>query len=260
MPFTFAHIGYILPIKKKWSNYFSITGLIFGSLAPDFDILFRLTKIRFHIFQYDLKTICFLIYPIAFISAVSFHLFCRNILIQNLPSSLYEKYKKHLDFNFINYLKKHFLTFTASVFFAIFLHLILDFFCHCINAYSVNQFFQPLHQKVFITNIINQLSIYLLPILFSLFGFYWIYKFEFESTFPILHFHKPKEQLTFWFLLFFVTAIISIIKIIFTEKESNFWIDLIAISITSSLIIAIYICCFLVFIYQKRKFKKLVIR
>ena len=61
MPFTFAHPAIVLPLlKKKYSRYFSATGLIVGSMAPDFEafIGFRKEKIYSHnwlgVFWFDL--------------------------------------------------------------------------------------------------------------------------------------------------------------------------------------------------------------
>lgn len=250
MPYTFAHIGYILPIRKKWSKYFSITGLVFGSLAPDYDILFRLTKIRFHVFQYNLKTICFLIYPMAFLSAVLFHLICRNVLIKNLPSPFFEKYQKYLSFDFNAYLKNHLLLFSASVFFAIFLHLFLDFFCHILDAYQVSLFVRGIIQMQYLSDKIGYFSIYFLPVVFSCLGFYYIYKFEYNSVIPKMYFSQPKQAFLFWITLLILTIFICALKIFFTEKEKDYWLDLIAISFTSALIIAVYLCCF-IFYFRK---------
>ena len=86
MPYTFAHIGFVLPFKKKWPVQLSMTGLIFGSITPDYDFLFRLTNISDHLFQYDFACIVFIFYPLALLSAISFHLICMNVIIDNLPA------------------------------------------------------------------------------------------------------------------------------------------------------------------------------
>jgi hypothetical protein len=36
MPFTFAHPVVVLPLGKIWGKLFSLTGLVLGSMAPDF--------------------------------------------------------------------------------------------------------------------------------------------------------------------------------------------------------------------------------
>ena len=42
MPFTFSHPAIILPLKKLPKKYISMTGLIVGSIAPDFEYFLRM--------------------------------------------------------------------------------------------------------------------------------------------------------------------------------------------------------------------------
>lgn len=253
MPFTFSHIGFILPIKKKWKSKFSITGLVFGSLAPDYDILFRLTNVRFHIFQYDIKTILFLIFPLALASAFAFHLFCRNIIIDNLPAVYRLQYRQHTSFNFTSFLKKHFLRVSLSIIFAILLHLFLDFMCHFLNAYQVKMFMLQFSDSDIIANVAYVFGIYGLPILFSLIGFYLIYKYEYHKHFSIKNLAINKKQFLFWFTMVVFTILFSILKFLITEVDHEFFIDFIIISLTSSFLVAIYANCLFYYIFQKTK-------
>ena len=84
MPYTFAHLGYIIPLKKKFQSYFSVLGLVFGSIVPDYDILFRFTENRFHLFQYDLHSVFVIILPLALVSTLYFDIFCKKIFIEYL--------------------------------------------------------------------------------------------------------------------------------------------------------------------------------
>lgn len=253
MPFTFSHIGYVLPIQQKWKDKFSISGLVFGSLAPDYDILFRLTKIRFHIFQYDLKTIIFLIFPLALISAFTFHLFCRNIIIDNLPAIYKLQYQQYTSFNFIKYFKKYFFRVAVSIIFAILLHLFLDFLCHCLNAYYIKMLILYLTNNAVIANFSYILGIYGLPILFSIVGFYLIYKYEFHKRLALKNFTLNKKQFLFWLTLLLFTILFSILKFLITEVDKEFFIDFIIISLTSSFFVAIYATCLLYFFIRKIK-------
>ncbi len=44
MPFTFAHPAAVLPFMKKQSKYISVTALILGSMAPDFEYFYILDR------------------------------------------------------------------------------------------------------------------------------------------------------------------------------------------------------------------------
>lgn len=253
MPYTFAHIGYVLPIKKEWKQYFSITGLVFGSLAPDCDILFRLTKIRFHIFQYDIKTIFLILFPIALISAFCFHVFCRNVIIENLPRKFELKYQKYNTFNFLQHFKQHYFIVSASILFAILFHLFLDFLCHCLNAYSVKMILLELTNNNIIANLSYIFSIYGLPIIFSLVGFYMIFVYEYHKNISIKDFAITTQKFTFWISMFLITILFSVLKFYITEIDNEFFIDSIIISLTSSFLVAIYATCMLYYFIQKFK-------
>lgn len=251
MPFTFSHIGFVLPIKKKWKAKFSITGLVFGSLATDYDILFRLTKVQFHIFQFDLKTIFLLILPLALVSAFCFHIFCRNIIIENLPKKIELQYQKYKTFSFIYHFKQHYFSVFISIIFAILFHLFLDFLCHCLNAYSIKMILLELTQNNLIANFSYIFSIYGLPIIFSLVGFYLIYVYEYHKNISIKDFAITTQKFIFWLSMFLITILFCMIKFYITEVDNEFFIDFVIISITSSFLVAIYATCMLYYFIQK---------
>lgn len=253
MPFTFAHIGYILPIQKKWKEKLSVTGLIFGSIAPDYDILFRLTNVREHLFQYDLSCILFLIYPLALISAFSFHLFCRNVIIENLPIFLKQKYQKYNSVNFSALLKKDFLRISYSIVFAICLHLFLDYFCHFLDGFQVKEFIKQYSQNETIGDISYIFACYGLPILFSLVGFYLIYVYEYHRNLRLHYFSLTKQQWIFWISMIMMTVIICLIKFIITEADYSLLLDFVAILMTSAFIIAFYLTCIIYYFFIKKK-------
>ena len=255
MPFTFSHIGYVLPIQKKWKEKFSITGLVFGSLAPDYDILFRLTNVRFHIFQYDIKTILLLIFPLALLSALLFHLFCRNIIIENLPLTYQLQYKKYQSFNFFEQFKKQYLRISFSIIFSIYLHLFLDFLCHCLNAYYIKMIILSITQNYTISIFFYIFAIYGLPVLFSVIGFYLIYVYEYHKKISIKNLILTKSKFIFWFIMFLFTVVFSAVKFCITEVDKEFFIDFIVISVTSSFLIAVYATCICYFCIEKIKSK-----
>lgn len=251
MPFTISHIGYILPIHQKWEKKLSVSGLIFGSIAPDYDILFRLTKVRFHIFQYDAKSILFYIFPLSLISAFFFHLVCRNIIIKNLPGYYERKYQKYTSYDFFHELRTHYFRVSISILFAILLHLFLDYLCHIINAYYLKMYLLQLFHIDIIANLFYLLGIYGLPVLFSLVGFYLIYTFEYNKSLSLKNLKLTKTKSFFWFILLLNTFLFFLIKLHYTEKDNEFYVDFIIISLTSSFLVALYFTCFLFLLFQK---------
>ncbi|MEZ5025043.1 MAG: DUF4184 family protein [Chitinophagales bacterium] len=253
MPFTYSHIGFVLPIHKKWKAKLSISGLIFGSIAPDYDILFRLTNVRQHIFQYDLFSIFFVIFPLATVSAICFHIFCRVILIEQLPEAYTKRYARYKNVDFFVYLKTHYLAFSASCILAIFVHLFLDFFCHILDAYNVRLFISTFTNNSVLLNLSYLLAIYLLPILFSLYGFYLLYKYEGIRPQFFKSLRLSANAVKFWTFWLIVTLIIAALKYQLSEMDVAFYFDFCIITLTSAALIALYVVCMLKYILQKWK-------
>ncbi len=138
MPFTFAHPAIVLPLlKKKYSRYFSATGLIVGSMAPDFEafIGFRKEKIYSHnwlgVFWFDL--------PLALIIAFLFHLLVRRSLIENMPLAWRERFEFARLFNWVGYCRKNVWVVLSSLLIGIISHLVWDSFTH-LNVFDPNSF------------------------------------------------------------------------------------------------------------------------
>lgn len=252
MPFTFAHTGYILPVKKKWSSHLSTTGLVFGSLAPDYDILFRFSENRFHLFQYDLFSILFYIYPLALLSVFFFHLTCQSVLSVNLPPVIQKKVSSFLSINIIPEFKSHFIKISFSIILAVFLHLLLDIMCHILDAWSVKTLVLAITGSIQTANIFYGLAIYALPVLFSLYGFYLIWKYLTDGNPIIADFHMTLKQLSFWFLVILLSVGISILKFyIFQLQEDGYLADQLIISLTSSFMLSFYLICFYSYIANR---------
>jgi len=256
MPFTFSHIGYILPIKHKWKNKLSSTGLILGSLAPDYDILFRLTNFRFHLFQYNIITILLIIFPLALLSSFMFHFFCRNIIIEHLSQVLKDKYAPLRTFQFCKYFKKNYVYISASVIIAILIHLCLDYMCHFIDAYRVKIFILDQTESKKAANFAYLFSIYSLPVLFSIAGFYLIYLYEFRDISLQDIFLISKPDTVFWIIVTIITFLLTFIKLYLTKIDTDFYIDYIIISFTSSALLSLFTTCLLFYLLKRSNLRK----
>ena len=128
MPFTFSHPAIVLPLINKRFNLFSSTGLIVGSMIPDFESFIRLNEHKIYghtwlgMFWFDL--------PLALVVAFIFHNVVRDPLIDNLPERLGNKFKAYVNFPWNTYFKKRFLVIILSALIGIALHLLWDAFTH----------------------------------------------------------------------------------------------------------------------------------
>ena len=137
MPFTFAHPAIILPFMSFPKRWFSLTGLVVGSMTPDFEYFIRMNiqSIYSHtfwgIFYFDL--------PLGILIAFVFHSIVRDSLYHNLPLSLKSRFSKFSNFDFNRYFKKNWIVVLISVIIGAFSHILWDSFTHE-TGYFVNKF------------------------------------------------------------------------------------------------------------------------
>jgi hypothetical protein len=79
MPFTFSHPAILIPLRVLPKNLFSITGLVIGSLIPDFEYFLRLKLKSDH--SHTLSGIFWFDLPVSLFFCFIFHLIVRK---QNL--------------------------------------------------------------------------------------------------------------------------------------------------------------------------------
>ncbi len=137
MPFTFSHPAIILPFQKLNTRYLSMTGLIIGSLAPDFEYFIRM-KMMGHC-SHTALGVWVLDLPIAFIVAFLFHQIVKKPFINHLPSYARTRLETLRSFDFWNYFKSNWWIFLYSAIIGIYSHILWDDFTHE-TGYFVQQF------------------------------------------------------------------------------------------------------------------------
>lgn len=128
MPFTFSHPALILPFvffRKKW---YSLTGLIIGSMMPDFEYFFRM-KIKSEISHTFWGVLVFDI-PVGILLAFVFHNIVRDSLVKNLPPALKYRFSGYISFNWNRYFKNKWFIVLISLFIGILSHILWDSFTH----------------------------------------------------------------------------------------------------------------------------------
>jgi hypothetical protein len=105
-----------------------MTGLIVGSVTPDFEyfIRMRVTSIYSHtwtgMFWFDL--------PLALLLTFLYHYIIRNSFICNLPVFLKKRLSRYMDFKWTDYFKHHFFTVIICLLVGIASHIFWDGFTH----------------------------------------------------------------------------------------------------------------------------------
>lgn len=128
MPFTFCNPAIILPLVKLNPTKISATGLIIGSMSPDFEyfIKMRMEKVHGHsvpgLFYFDL--------PLTIILCFIFHLLVRDALIQHLPASIRKNFILYQGLDWIKWVKRYWFVLIYSALIGIFSHIFWDAFTH----------------------------------------------------------------------------------------------------------------------------------
>lgn len=149
MPFTFSHPAIILPLKYLPKNWFSLTGLIIGSLTPDFEYFIRM-KVQsnyshtfYGMFWFDL--------PLAILLSFIFHNIVRNYLFFNSPNIIKSRVLIFSTFNWNIYFKEHWIIILISIIIGISSHLFWDGFTHN-HGYFVDHFYSLKNSFSFLEN------------------------------------------------------------------------------------------------------------
>jgi hypothetical protein len=128
MPFTFAHPAIILPLRYLPRKWVSMTGLVVGSIAPDFEKFFQMKA--GNTYSHTLSGIFWFNLPLSLALSFVFHGFVRNSLIENLPLFLKKRLYRFMIFNWKDHFNKYYLIIILSIVIGAATHLFWDSFTH----------------------------------------------------------------------------------------------------------------------------------
>jgi hypothetical protein len=128
MPFTFSHPAIVLPLRLLPRHWFSLTGLVIGSLVPDFEYFLRMS-VKSN-YSHTIAGIFWFDFPLGLALAFIFHNLVRDRLFNNLPGILKSRFStfKRLDWN--RYFKKNGFVVTLSILIGVASHIFWDSFTH----------------------------------------------------------------------------------------------------------------------------------
>ena len=247
MPFTFSHPAVILPLIAKRSKYFSATGLVIGSIAPDFEsfIKFGGPKVYSHtwagVFWFDM--------PLALALAFLFHLVIKRPVIDNLPFPLRSRLGAFKSYKWVSYFLDNTIVVLVSLFIGIVSHLFWDAFTH-LNLYYPDDATSKillLHHRLYI----------LLQYACSVVGLVAIMAFIYylpETKVPKTKIEKGK----YWIYMSLIAVlIICYIVTSLPEDDKVDYMDVISISL-SALFYSMIIMSLVkvIFVYNYRKIRK----
>lgn len=128
MPFTFSHPAIILPLTFLPRHWFSLTGLVIGSLIPDFEYFLRMS-IKSN-YSHTINGLFWFDLPLGLLLAFIFHNLIRDSLFNNLPTILKSRFSVFKQFDWSRYFKRNRLVVTISILIGAASHIFWDSFTH----------------------------------------------------------------------------------------------------------------------------------
>jgi hypothetical protein len=128
MPFTFSHPAIILPGKYLPAKWISMTGLVIGSMVPDFEYFIRMRNLS--LYSHTWSSMFWFDLPLALVLTFVYHNLVRDSLLSNLPLFLRKRLLQFNRFDWNRYVRKHFIVVLASLLIGISSHLLWDGFTH----------------------------------------------------------------------------------------------------------------------------------
>jgi len=128
MPFTFSHPAIVLPLTFLPRQWVSMTGLVIGSLTPDFEYFLRM-RIKSN-YSHTIDGLFWFDLPLGLLLAFIFHNLVRDSLSNNLPTFLKSRFSTFKQFDWNRHFKRNWLIVTISILIGAASHIFWDSFTH----------------------------------------------------------------------------------------------------------------------------------
>jgi hypothetical protein len=128
MPFTFSHPAIVLPLTFLPRQWVSMTGLVIGSLTPDFEYFLRM-RIKSN-YSHTIDGLFWFDLPLGLLLAFIFHNLVRDKLFDNLPTFLKSRFLTFKQFDWNRHFKRNWLIVTISILIGAASHIFWDSFTH----------------------------------------------------------------------------------------------------------------------------------
>ena len=247
MPLTFTHPALVLPLTRLKHSTLSITGLIIGSMTPDFEYFFRMQA--FSQYSHSLLGILYFDLPLTVLLSILFHQIIKGPLVSNLPRYFKIRCDNLFNYNFLDYLKSHKIAFIISAIIGSASHIFWDGFTYA-GGFSIS-IFPVLSTKVDVG--IISMGIYkliqygstLVGGLIILVYFHLLPKGKNLFPYPINY--------SYWIIILLVTIVVAYQPIevgFISNRVANY-----SVTVITGGLMGITICSFLFWIYNPAKYR-----
>ncbi len=207
MPFTFSHPAIILPLTRLPRRFYSFTGLIAGSVVPDFEYFFRMDI--YSIYSHNIPGLFYFNLPVGILICFIFHGLVKTDLVTNLPAYFRERSEPVLRLDWPDHFRKNFLAVAISIVVGAASHLFWDGFTHH-SGYFVNLLdykavnFSMFGLHLYLYNLLQHFS--------TLTGLYFICAFL--NQMPVAESAgRGRIRYAYWIFVMLTAGIISTIRL-----------------------------------------------
>ncbi|NOU91918.1 DUF4184 family protein [Paenibacillus sp. LMG 31456] len=219
MPFTLAHPAYAFPLKYISPKYYSLTGLVLGSMAPDFEYFYHLEP--YQSIGHSIWGLCIQAIPICILLAVIFHYIVKESLALHLPSLFNMNQRAY---NILGEWKLNsfnaWIIFLSSVIVGFISHVTTDAFTHAGGLFVVH--FSSL-REVIIFNLPNYKMLQYGLSFIGLFAILGVVIYYLNSSNPRAE-GMPKitrrNKLLFWIYIITTSVVITSAKIVVSDSPN----------------------------------------
>ena len=229
MPFTFSHPAVVLPLIRAGLKL-SATGLIIGSIIPDFEYFIRMRD--WSRYSHTLVGLAWFDLPLAILVCFIYHLIVKNYLFDNLPLFLKERVIKFKSFQWTKYFLKNWGVVCISILVGALTHLLWDDFTHETRFFVQGQ---PELSTIMKVGTVNLAGYRFLQVASTVVGgIVVVFSIILLKKTPL---NKPSIDYLYWELIAFI--IFSIMALKFFRGLSIHQYRVVVVSFVSSLMIAL---------------------
>ena len=128
MPFTLLHPALVLSLRRLPKRWISLTGLVAGSVAPDFEKFAKMKALNYY--SHTWLSLLYFTLPVGLVLCFVFHAVVRNPLVLHLPSHMRERLQGYRRFDWQRHFAVYYPAVIASVLIGGASHLVWDGFTH----------------------------------------------------------------------------------------------------------------------------------
>ncbi|NJB71694.1 hypothetical protein GGR42_002156 [Saonia flava] len=221
------------------NKYLSASGLIMGSMVPDFEFFIRMKAEG--PYGHTFLGMLWLNIPLAMVFLFLYHNVVRNELIYSLPLFFEKRFNDFLTFNWNRYFGKNFLIVIVSILLGNMSHLLWDSFTH-FDGFFVERI--PFLQREILGIPIYDASQYICSLIGLIAILFFVFKMPIDTEIE-----SKKGKINYWLYVVLVTAAVMFLR--FRNESPIFFGDGIV-----SLLFAFMVGLFLASLTKVYKYKK----